>query len=142
MWYPSVRRTLLCLSKLNRSLDKAIFQGLSQEALSACIANLSVAAGGIATRKTLVDGQLFEIKHLLILREQIAPFQVDFSVRETTLDFSRVKIAGRTLNQNQSLLALFLFHESWVCEMILICKRAPIGWNFSIEFTSKEEATL
>jgi len=79
---------------LYRSLDKAIFQGLSQEALSACIANLSNASHGISSRKTLVDAQLFEIKHLLILREQIAPFQVDFAVRETTLDFSRVKMAG------------------------------------------------
>lgn len=30
MWYPTVRRTILCLTKLYRSLDKPTFQGLSQ----------------------------------------------------------------------------------------------------------------
>lgn len=30
MWYPTVRRTILCLTKLFRSLDKPTFQGLSQ----------------------------------------------------------------------------------------------------------------
>ena len=37
---------------------------------------------------------MFEIKHLLILREQIAPFHVDFSVREISLDLSKIKTAG------------------------------------------------
>ena len=26
MWYPTVRRTLMCLSKIYRSVEKAIFQ--------------------------------------------------------------------------------------------------------------------
>lgn len=51
MWFPSVRRTLLCLSKLHRCLDKAIFQGLSQEALIACIANVSLSATAISSKK-------------------------------------------------------------------------------------------
>jgi hypothetical protein len=37
MWYPTVRRTLMCLSKLYRSVEKDIFQEVAHEALKACI---------------------------------------------------------------------------------------------------------
>lgn len=99
MWFPPVRRTLVCLSKLYRCLEKPIFQGLSQEVLSACLQSVEMAADAISTnpKKAKSDGQLFQIKHLLILREQIVPFQVDFQVRETSLDFSKIKTAAMSL---------------------------------------------
>ncbi|XP_052784576.1 conserved oligomeric Golgi complex subunit 3-like isoform X2 [Mya arenaria] len=102
MWYPTVRRTLVTLSKLYRCIDKTTFQGLSQEALQMCIQSLLNAKEGITKRKTALDGQLFMIKHLLILREQIAPFQADFSIRETTLDFSKLKDAAYGLMNRKS----------------------------------------
>ncbi|XP_017047612.1 conserved oligomeric Golgi complex subunit 3 [Drosophila ficusphila] len=101
MWYPTVRRTLVCLSRLYRCVDRPIFQGLSQEALKLCIQSVSHAAGKISASKTPIDGELFEIKHLLILREQIAPFRVDFTVKETSLDFSKVKTAAFGLLQKR-----------------------------------------
>ncbi|XP_063160680.1 conserved oligomeric Golgi complex subunit 3 isoform X2 [Candoia aspera] len=94
MWYPTVRRTLVCLSKLYRCIDGTVFQGLSQEALSACIQSLLAAADSIAKSKTQIDGQLFLIKHLLILREQIAPFHTEFTIKEISLDLKKTRDAA------------------------------------------------
>ncbi|RZF45908.1 hypothetical protein LSTR_LSTR008285 [Laodelphax striatellus] len=101
MWYPPLRRTLVCLSRLYRCVERPIFQGLSQEALSMCIQSISEAAGTISSTKSPMDGELFKIKHLLILREQIAPFQVDFAVKEMSLDFSKMKTAAFDLLQKR-----------------------------------------
>lgn len=94
MWYPTVRRTLVCLSKLYRCIDRAVFQGLSQEALSACIQSLLKASDIIQKNKTQIDGQLFLIKHLLIMREQIAPFHADFAIKEISLDLKKTRDAA------------------------------------------------
>uniref|UniRef100_A0A8C2ZWC6 Conserved oligomeric Golgi complex subunit 3 n=1 Tax=Cyclopterus lumpus TaxID=8103 RepID=A0A8C2ZWC6_CYCLU len=94
MWYPTVRRTLVCLSKLYRCIDRAVFQGLSQEALSACIQSLLKASDIILKNKTQIDGQLFLIKHLLIVREQIAPFHTDFAIKEISLDLKKMRDAA------------------------------------------------
>ncbi|CAG5122384.1 unnamed protein product, partial [Candidula unifasciata] len=134
MWYPTVRRTLVTLSKLYRCIDKTTFQGLSQEALQACIVSLKNAREGIVKRKqSTLDGELFLIKHLLILREQIAPFQADFSIRETHLDFSKFKDAAYSLfhkksqffslNSNNALLQFILEGTPQVMEMFVDSKR-------------------
>ncbi|CAH1245644.1 COG3 [Branchiostoma lanceolatum] len=88
MWYPTVRRTLVCLSKLYRCVDRTIFQGLSQEALAACVQSLIVASVSIAKLK-------------------ITPFHAEFAIKEMALDFSTVKSAAFGLLHNRSKLFTF-----------------------------------
>lgn len=107
MWYPTVKRTLVCLSRLYFCLDRDTFQGLAQEALIVCVRTVQNAADLISSRKSPIDGNLFQIKHLLIIREQIAPFQVDFTTKELTLDFSNVQKAAVELLHKRNLIFSF-----------------------------------
>ncbi|TPP65208.1 Component of oligomeric golgi complex 3 [Fasciola gigantica] len=119
MWYPTVRRALVFLSKLSRCLNADSFCGLAQECVAMCVQSLLTASTAIAARRTTVDGQLFLIKHLLILREQTVPFNMEFAVKETSLDFSNYKDAAIglwaqrgtrlfSLNRSNALLRLLL----------------------------------
>uniref|UniRef100_A0AAY4DLH0 Conserved oligomeric Golgi complex subunit 3 n=1 Tax=Denticeps clupeoides TaxID=299321 RepID=A0AAY4DLH0_9TELE len=83
MWYPTVRRTLVCLSKLYRCID-----------VSACIEISLTSSWLCEAHLTQIDGQLFLIKHLLILREQIAPFHTDFAIKEISLDLKKTRDAA------------------------------------------------
>jgi len=89
-WYPPLEKTLSCLSKLYRCLEPAVFTGLAQEAVEVCSMSIQKASKLIAKRSSPMDGQLFLIKHLLILREQITPFDIEFSVTHKELDFSHL----------------------------------------------------
>ncbi|KAL3677978.1 hypothetical protein R1sor_020934 [Riccia sorocarpa] len=89
-WYPPLERTLSVLSKLYRCIEPAIFTGLAQDAVGICSISIQRASKLIAKRSSPMDGQLFLVKHLLVLREQIAPFELEFSVTHKELDFSHM----------------------------------------------------
>ncbi|KAJ3203143.1 hypothetical protein HDU67_010364 [Dinochytrium kinnereticum] len=87
-WYPTLQKTLYILGKMYKALPHAIFEDLSQEAISFCLKSLLTATDVIEKKTTKIDGQFFLIKNLLMLREQIAPFDSNFVRREDLLDFS------------------------------------------------------
>jgi len=136
-WYPTLKRTLVCLSKLYRCVEvracccwlslsllwltssalakqPSIFEGLAQEAVSECSNSLFRAASLINANKVqriarwqaskqtsgwvarsharnimnlqgFIDAQLFLIRHLLILREQITPFDIEVRTKHSLL---------------------------------------------------------
>lgn len=72
-----------------------------------CIQSLIKASELIRKNKSNNDSELFLIKHLLILREQISPFSNEFSIAEIQLDFSKIKDAAFSLmNKKNSLFRL------------------------------------
>uniref|UniRef100_A0A8L8Q650 Conserved oligomeric Golgi complex subunit 3 n=1 Tax=Heligmosomoides polygyrus TaxID=6339 RepID=A0A8L8Q650_HELPZ len=48
LWYPTVRRTVMCLAKLYRCLDIAVFQSLARDLLAMCTESLEAASLHIA----------------------------------------------------------------------------------------------
>ena len=87
-WFPTLGRSLVVLSKIYEVLDRKIFEELANDIVCDCTASLMAAAAAIGTRSGEAHGSLFLLKHLVILREQISPFDVEFSRVERRLDFS------------------------------------------------------
>jgi hypothetical protein len=110
-WYAPLHSTLMLLSKLYLAVDLKVFEGVAHEAVSACTAALVDASKLISARRKGeptggVDGLLFLVRHLLILREQIQPFEVNFSIREQTLDVAHlIGAVGELLAGKRSILA-------------------------------------
>ncbi|CAN0110590.1 unnamed protein product, partial [Phaeothamnion confervicola] len=95
-WYPPLRSALMLLSKVYRAVDMAVFEDLAHQAVAATTQRLHVAAMAITKVSGIgLNGQLFLIKHLLTLREQLLPFDVSFAHRSTQLNFGATRAALR-----------------------------------------------
>ncbi|KAI0044273.1 Sec34-domain-containing protein [Auriscalpium vulgare] len=67
-WFPTLSKTVWVLSQLHDFVQPAIFDDLAQEAVSLCRMSLSAAANMLGSKSPL-DGHLFLVRHLLILKE-------------------------------------------------------------------------
>ncbi|KAJ3129149.1 Golgi transport complex subunit 3 [Nowakowskiella sp. JEL0407] len=89
-WYPTLQRTLYILGKLYKCVPNAVFEDLAQEAVAFCLKSLLFAGNIIASKQSKLDFQFFLIKNLLMLREQIIPFDLSFVRKEEGVDFQEM----------------------------------------------------
>ena len=122
-WYGPVRAALLLLSKLYRCLPPATFAGLATEAVAACTASVEAGARVVAANASPLDGQLFAIMHLLLLREQVAQFDVDLVATDTGLDFSHMRSHVRRIVAGEA--SLFALSASNAVVQMLVGRGGP-----------------
>ena len=67
-----------------------MFDDLAHQIVHHTTLSLHQAAAMISTQATNVDGQLFLVKHLLILKQQIVAFDIEYVTPDVSFDFSGV----------------------------------------------------
>jgi hypothetical protein len=78
------------LRSLVYKLQSTVFDDLAHEIVHQTTVSLHHASSLISSKASTVDGQLFLIKHLLILKQQIVAFDIEYVTPEISLDFSGV----------------------------------------------------
>lgn len=99
-WYPPMKSTLLLLSQLFGSVNSTIFEDFSHHALTMCIEALIQGSRSIKKYRNALHADLFLIRHLLILREQLLPFNIQMHVTEKHLNFTTTNHAFLTMIMN------------------------------------------
>mmetsp|Transcript_38412 Transcript_38412/g.44755 ORF Transcript_38412/g.44755 Transcript_38412/m.44755 type:complete len:881 (-) Transcript_38412:130-2772(-) len=95
-WFPPMRSVLRVLSKIFRVVEPRVFEDIAFQAVQACTNCLKDAAQHILENKGVIHSDLFLVKHLLILREQLSPFDIELRAVERQLDFSE---AGKAVTK-------------------------------------------
>jgi hypothetical protein len=107
-WFPPMRSVLRILSKIFRVVEPRVFEDIALQSVQACTKCLRDGVTYIEKRRGTMDADLFLVKHLLVLREQLSPFDIDLRSVERQLDFSDAgKAVSRFLaNRNRRLFSM------------------------------------
>lgn len=108
-WYPPLRSVLRVLSKLFRVVDEQVFEDIALQSVQGCTKCLKDASQRLERlHKGSFDSDLFLIKHLLILREQLSPFDIELKSIQRSLDFSEAgkAVANFLANRNRHILSM------------------------------------
>lgn len=89
-WYPTLRKAIWLLRRIYRLVNSTVFDDLAHRIVHSTIYSLMTASQQVSSKKTLQDGQLFLVTHLLHLKQQIVAFDIEFIPPEVEFDFSSV----------------------------------------------------
>ncbi|KLJ08996.1 hypothetical protein EMPG_15558 [Blastomyces silverae] len=89
-WYPTLRKAVWLLSRIYRLVNSTVFDDLAHQIVHRTTLSLHAASTQISTKASPADAQLFLIKHLLLLKQQIVAFDIEFVSPDISIDFSSV----------------------------------------------------
>lgn len=75
-------------------MQSTVFDDLAHRIVHSTTLSLITAASSIATRASPTDASLFLIKHLLLLKQQIVAFDIEFVTPETDLHFDFASVSN------------------------------------------------
>ncbi|OJD15070.1 hypothetical protein AJ78_04641 [Emergomyces pasteurianus Ep9510] len=89
-WYPTLRKAVWLLSRIYRLVNSSVFDDLAHQIVHQTTLSLHAASNQISSKASRADAQLFLIKHLLLLKQQIVAFDIEFVSPDVSFDFSGV----------------------------------------------------
>ncbi|CAD6582195.1 MAG: Golgi transport complex subunit 3 [Alectoria sarmentosa] len=91
-WYPTLRKAIWLLSRIYRLVNSTVFDDLAHNIVHQTTNSLKHASTLVTqrTHNTSADGRLFLIKHLLVLKQQIVAFDIEYVTPDVSFDFSGV----------------------------------------------------
>jgi conserved oligomeric Golgi complex subunit 3 len=88
--YPTLGKAIKLLSRIYRLVNSSVFDDLAHQIVHQTTLSLHTAAAQISSKATAADGQLFLLRHLLLLKSQIVAFDIEFVTPDVSFDFSGV----------------------------------------------------
>ncbi|KAF3491451.1 uncharacterized protein GIQ15_00968 [Arthroderma uncinatum] len=89
-WYPTLKKAIWLLSRIYRLVNSKVFDDLAHQIVHQTTVSIQQAGAEISSKKSKPDGLLFLVKHLLVLKQQIVAFDIEFVSPDMSFDFSGV----------------------------------------------------
>lgn len=87
-WYPTLRKAIWLLSKIYRLVHSSVFDDLAHHIVHSTTVSLTQASALLAKSTSPTDAALFLISHLLLLKQQIVAFDIEFVTPETEVHYN------------------------------------------------------
>ncbi|KAJ4324933.1 Golgi transport complex subunit 3 [Neodidymelliopsis sp. IMI 364377] len=93
-WYPTLRKAIWLLSKIYRLVHSSVFDDLAHHIVHSTTMSLTQASTLLSKSTSPTDAALFLISHLLLLKQQIVAFDIEFVTPETDIKYDIYSITN------------------------------------------------
>ncbi|KAI1617759.1 Sec34-like family-domain-containing protein [Exophiala viscosa] len=88
--YPTLSKAIRLLHRIYRLVNSSVFDDLAHQIVHMTTVSLHNASNQISSKSSPADGQLFLLRHLLLLKSQIVAFDIEYVTPDVSFDFSGV----------------------------------------------------